>query len=31
MLKSALSIAAGVAAFYLIRNFLPESVKKYVS
>lgn len=31
MVKEMLKVAAGVAAFYVIRSFLPESVKKFVS
>ncbi len=31
MVKQVLGIAIGVAAFYAIRNFLPASIKSYVS
>jgi hypothetical protein len=30
-LKAALGVAAGVALFFVIRGFLPASVKQYVS
>lgn len=31
MVKQALMVAAGVAAFYVIRGFLPPSIKSYLS
>ena len=31
MVKQMLMTAAGVAAFYVIRGFLPASVKQYLS